>query len=52
MRTVVSDPRSGASTSSIVNFSRVERDPSLFLVPPGYTVVDEAGEFTLRWGGR
>lgn len=52
MRTVVDDPRAGAHTSSIVNFSRVEPDPSLFLVPPDYTVVDEPGEFTLRWGGR
>jgi hypothetical protein len=29
---------------------RNEPDAALFQVPPDYTVVDEAGGFTLNWG--
>ncbi len=46
-----SDPRSGDSTVQILNLSRTEPDPSLFTVPPDYTMVDEAGPFTIKFGG-
>ena len=45
------DPRSGDSTIQILNLSRVEPDPSLFTVPPDYSVVDEAGSFTIKVKG-
>lgn len=35
------DPRSGDSTTRIENLSRAEPDPSLFLVPPNYDIVDD-----------
>jgi hypothetical protein len=43
------DPRSGENTFKLVNVSRSEPDPSLFEPPPGYTVKDEAGDFTITW---
>jgi hypothetical protein len=43
------DPRNGESTDKLVNISRSEPDPSLFEPPPGYTVKDETGEFTIHW---
>jgi hypothetical protein len=43
------DPRSGESTHKLVNINRGEPDPSLFEVPPGYTVKDETGEFTINF---
>lgn len=46
-----SDPRSGESTTQILNLSRTEPDPSLFTVPPDYSIVDEAGPFTIKVGG-
>jgi len=46
-----SDPRSGDSTIQILNLSRVEPDPSLFMVPPDYSVVDETGPFTIKVSG-
>ena len=52
IRTIINDPRSGTQTNSVVNLSRAEPDSSLFLPPVEYTVVDESGEFTLRWGGK
>ncbi len=45
-----SDPRSGESTTQILNLSRTEPDPSLFTVPPDYSVVDESGPFTIKFG--
>jgi len=45
-----SDPRSGENTTQILNINRAEPDPSLFTIPAGYTVVDETGEFTIRYG--
>ncbi len=45
-----SDPRSGESTTQILNLSRTEPDPSLFTVPPDYSVVDETGPFTIKFG--
>jgi hypothetical protein len=43
------DPRSGEFTFKLLNINRSEPDPSLFEVPPGYTVKDETGEFTIEW---
>ena len=43
------DPRSGESTDKLVNIDRSEPAPSLFEVPPGYTVKDEPGEFTINF---
>jgi hypothetical protein len=43
------DPRFGEQTNKLVNISRSEPDPSLFEPPAGYTVKDEAGEFTIDW---
>jgi hypothetical protein len=38
-----SDPRSGETVLRITNISRSEPDPSLFLIPAGYTVTDQTG---------
>ena len=46
-----SDPRSGESTVQMLNLSRAEPDPSLFTVPPDYSMVDESGPFTIKFGG-
>jgi hypothetical protein len=40
------DPHMGVFIRSVVNISRSEPDPSLFQVPPGFTVVDEPGSFS------
>jgi hypothetical protein len=44
------DPRNGEHTHKLVNVSRSEPDPSLFEPPPGYTIKDEKGQFTINWG--
>jgi len=49
IRTISSGPGSG-STDGIANLSRNEPDPSLFVVPAGYSVVDENGPFEIAWG--
>lgn len=46
------DPRSGAETQKIDNLSTQEPDPALFMLPTGYTVVDETGSFTITWGAQ
>ena len=46
-----SDPRSGESTVQMLNLSRAEPDPSLFTVPGDYSIVDESGPFTIKFGG-
>ncbi len=46
------DPRSGEHTQKLINISRSEPDPSLFQPPPDYTVVNETGEFAIRWGSQ
>jgi len=46
------DPRSGVETQKIVNLSTQEPDPALFMVPAGYTVVDETASFTITWGAQ
>jgi hypothetical protein len=43
------DPRYGVHTFKLVNINRSEPDASLFEPPPGYTVKDEPGEFTINW---
>ncbi len=45
-----SDPRSGESKTEILNLSRAEPDPFLFTVPADYSLVDETGSFTIRFG--
>ncbi len=47
-----SDPRSGESTQKLINISRDEPSASLFQPPPDYTVVDEEGDFTVKWGAQ
>jgi hypothetical protein len=49
--TKTSDPRSGESTTKMININRVEPDASLFTPPPDYTVVDENGPFSIPWTG-
>jgi hypothetical protein len=44
------DPRSGESTTKLINVNRSEPDPSLFQPPPDYTVIEETGDFTMKWG--
>jgi hypothetical protein len=44
------DPRSGERTEKLINISRSEPDQSLFQPPPDYTIVDEKGSFTIKWG--
>jgi len=44
------DPRSGESTEKLTNISRSEPDQNLFQPPPDYTIVDEKGSFTIKWG--
>jgi hypothetical protein len=45
-----SDPRSGDSTVQMLNLSRAEPDPFLFTVPSDYSIVDETGPFTIKFG--
>jgi len=44
------DPRNGESTHKLINISRSEPDPGLFSPPVDYTVVEEKGEFMMKWG--
>jgi hypothetical protein len=45
-----SDPRSGERTQKLTNISQSEPAAELFAPPSDYSVVDETGPFTLRWG--
>ncbi len=45
-----SDPRSGERTQKLTNITQGEPAAELFLPPSDYSVVDESGPFTLRWG--
>lgn len=38
VKTVHSDPRTGTTTTTVMNLSRNEPNPSLFTVPPGYSI--------------
>ena len=44
------DPRFGENTEKLTNISRSDPDQSLFQPPPDYTIVDEKGSFTIKWG--
>jgi hypothetical protein len=44
------DPRYGQTTTKLTNISRGEPDPSLFQPPADYQVVEEKGDFTIKWG--
>ncbi len=46
----MTDPRSGEHTQKLIHISRGEPDGTLFAPPPDYKVVDEKGEFTIKWG--
>lgn len=48
--TVHSDPRTGTTTTSLINLSRNEPNPSLFTVPAGYTITmpGSANKVTLK----
>jgi hypothetical protein len=41
------DPLMGEATFQLINISRVEPDPSLFITPPGFKVLD-GPELTIR----
>jgi hypothetical protein len=43
------DPRSGESTTKLINISRNEPSADLFIPPAGYQVVDETGPFQIHW---
>jgi hypothetical protein len=47
-----SDVRSGRSTMRLKNLDRSEPDPSLFQVPPDYTIVDDRDRFTMNFNER
>lgn len=47
---IYSSPLGGTTTRKYKNFSANDPDPSLFMVPPGYSIVDEKDSFTIRWG--
>lgn len=49
IRTIINGAGAG-STDGIANLSRNEPDPSLFVVPADYSVVDENGPFEIAWG--
>jgi hypothetical protein len=40
-------PLTGDSTMRLTKISRAEPDPGLFQVPPGFTVIEEKGSFTM-----
>lgn len=50
--TKTTDPRSGEHTQRLTNISRAEPSPDLFQPPPDYTVVDESGSFSIKWGNQ
>ena len=45
-----SDPRSGEHTQKLTNINQGEPAAELFAPPSDYSVVDETGPFTLKWG--
>jgi hypothetical protein len=46
------DPRFGETTQKLINVQRSEPDATLFLPPADYTVVEEKGDFTIKWGSQ
>lgn len=47
--TTSTDPRNGETTRRLANISRAEPPADLFQAPAGWTVVEEAGEFTIQF---
>lgn len=47
---IQNDPRYGQTTFKLTNINRGEPDPSLFQPPADYQVVEEKGDFTIKWG--
>ncbi len=43
------DPRNGETTVKMTEISTTEPDPSLFVPPPDYSVVDETGAFQIKF---
>jgi hypothetical protein len=43
------DPRSGESTTKLINISRSEPSADLFMPPADFQVVDETGPFQIHW---
>jgi len=43
------DPRSGENTTRLINISRTEPSPDMFLPPADYSVVDETQPFHVEW---
>jgi hypothetical protein len=46
------DPRSGESTTKLINISRNEPSADLFVPPADYQVVDETGPFQIHWSSQ
>ena len=46
------DPRNGDHTQKLTNISQSEPPAYLFQPPPEYSVVDETGAFTIKWGSQ
>jgi hypothetical protein len=44
------DPRFGEVTRKLTNLVRSEPDASLFRPPADYSIVEENGDFTIKWG--
>ena len=45
-----SDPRTGDNIMRFANLTHSDPDPSLFLPPPEYQIVDETGPFSIHFG--
>lgn len=52
IRSKLTDPRNGEHSQTLSNISRSEPPASLFQPPPGYTVVNDSGPFTIQWGSK
>jgi hypothetical protein len=49
-RCIIQHSPNGEFTRKLTNIERSDPDPSLFLPPADYSVVEEKGEFTIKWG--
>ena len=50
MLSIYHNPTSGTMTRKYANFSTAEPAPTLFMIPPGYSIVEEKESFTIKWG--
>jgi len=50
MLSMTDNPRSGVTTVKTTHLNTQEPDPELFLLPVGYTIVDETRPFNITWG--